>query len=110
MIGSGTGGRVFKCQNLSDPDNIVAIKVVDKNAMAANIEALEEEQSILRKVDHPGIVKYYETYDDTKYLYLVTEFISGWSISSQVTKNGGGEYVMCGFIKQILESLVYLHS
>lgn len=36
-----------------------------------------EEVAILNKLDHPNIVKYYETYDDQKYIYLVMEFIKG---------------------------------
>lgn len=36
-----------------------------------------EEISILNTVDHPNIVKYFETYDDKKYIYLVMEFIDG---------------------------------
>jgi len=36
-----------------------------------------EEVSILNTVDHPNIVKYYETYDDKKFIYLVMEYIDG---------------------------------
>jgi calcium-dependent protein kinase len=36
-----------------------------------------QEVDILTKLDHPNIVKYYETYDDEKYIYLVMEYIGG---------------------------------
>ena len=36
------------------------------------------EVEMLRSLDHPNIVKYYETYEDAKkYLYLVMQFCKG---------------------------------
>ena len=35
------------------------------------------EMKILHQLDHPNIVKYYEMYDDVKYLYLITEYCPG---------------------------------
>ena len=39
---------------------------------------------ILTKLDHPSIVKYYETYDDTKYMYLVMEYCSGGELFDKI--------------------------
>jgi len=33
--------------------------------------------NVLNKLDHPNIVKYYETYNDYKFIYLVMEYIKG---------------------------------
>jgi len=44
-----------------------------------------EEVAILHTLDHPNIVKYYETYDDSKYIYLVMEFISGDQLFNKIT-------------------------
>ena len=32
---------------------------------------------MMQNIDHPNIVKYYETYDDHKYLYIVMEMCEG---------------------------------
>ena len=32
-------------------------------------------------MDHPYIVKYFETYDDRMYLYLVMEYVQGQDLS-----------------------------
>ena len=45
--------------------------------MGNKIEDLKEEMRILHSLDHPNIVKYYEMYDDVKYLYLVMEHCPG---------------------------------
>ena len=40
--------------------------------------------SILTKLDHPNIVKYYETYIDEKYIYLVMEHIGGGELFDKI--------------------------
>lgn len=42
----------------------------------------------MQKVDHVNIVKYYETYDDKKYLYLCMELCSGGELFARVTESG----------------------
>lgn len=37
---------------------------MDKTKLAENIDSLMEEVKILNTLDHPNIVKYFETYDD----------------------------------------------
>jgi serine/threonine protein kinase len=39
---------------------------------------------ILTKLDHPNIVKYYETYIDEKYIYLVMEYIGGGELFDKI--------------------------
>ncbi len=43
--------------------------------MAYDIEQVVSEVEILNKLDHPNIVKYFETYNDLKYIYLVMELV-----------------------------------
>ena len=38
---------------------------------------INAEIEILCRLDHPYIVKYYERYDDNKYLYVVMEYVEG---------------------------------
>ena len=68
---------MYKTANIANPKHFVAIKVLNKKSMGDNLGYVMEEVSILNTLDHPNIVKYYETYDDNKYMYLVMEYISG---------------------------------
>jgi serine/threonine protein kinase len=43
-----------------------------------------QEVDILTKLDHPNIVKYYETYIDEKYIYLVMELIGGGELFDKI--------------------------
>jgi serine/threonine protein kinase len=43
------------------------------------------EITILHDLDHHHICRYYETYDDPKYLYLVMELIDGVPLFKKLT-------------------------
>lgn len=77
VLGSGAYGKVFQSYNIHNPDLKVAIKVMDKEKMQFNMQCIIDEVAILIKLDHPNIVKYYETYNDNKFVYLVQEYIDG---------------------------------
>ena len=77
-LGKGSFGKVFLGTNKHDKDMQVAIKVINKSGMQkSEIEDLQNEVAMMLTVDHPHIVKYYETYDDHKYIYLVMELCKG---------------------------------
>ena len=74
LLGEGSYGKVFKATNKKDATIAIAIKAIAKaNLDAEDLEALENEVQIMQKLDHPNIVKYFETYDDLKYIYLCME-------------------------------------
>ena len=39
---------------------------------------------LLIDLDHPNIVKYYETFEDSKYIYIVMEYCSGGELFDQL--------------------------
>ena len=86
MLGVGAFGRVFLTSNKHDKNFQVAIKVLDKVKLRDNIDCIMEEVAILHSLDHPNIVKYYETYNDLKYIYLVMEFVSGRPLFECITE------------------------
>lgn len=56
------------------------------NKGSLHLDAIEEEVRILTKLDHPNIVKYYETYIDEKYFYLVMEHIGGGELFDKISQ------------------------
>lgn len=63
LIGTGTFGKVYKCQNQLN-GLIYALKVVEITASTREeavkqIENLKREIRVLKKLNHPNIVKYY---------------------------------------------------
>jgi serine/threonine protein kinase len=62
----------------------VAIKVLSKSKLKDHLDAIKDEVDILTKLDHPNIVKYYETYIDERYIYLVMEYIGGGELFDKI--------------------------
>jgi calcium-dependent protein kinase len=58
--------------------------VLNKNKLQDHLKQIKEEVAILTKLDHPNIVKYYETYDDVKYIYLVMENCPGGELFDKI--------------------------
>ena len=58
----------------------------NKDLIKNKIQIVKRELEILKKLDHPNIVKFYETYQDEKYLYFVMEYCSGGELFNQIIK------------------------
>ena len=72
-----------------------------------------EEVAILNRLDHPNIVKYFETYDDSKYMYLVMEYISGSQLFDKITQQENqtfGEKEAAGYMKQLVRAINHVHA
>ena len=77
---------MFLTHNKHNTDHKVAIKVMGLKKIKDELEAIKEEVAILTKLDHPNIVRYYETYEDDKNIYLVMEYISGVQLFQKITQ------------------------
>jgi calcium-dependent protein kinase len=54
------------------------VKIIKKaNITPTDIDSIKTEVALLKKLDSPSIVKYYESYEDEKYLYVVMEYCEG---------------------------------
>ena len=84
VLGQGAFGKVFKTYNKHNSDLKVAIKVLSKSKLKDHLDAIKDEVDILKKLDHPNIVKYYETYIDERYIYLVMEYIGGGELFDKI--------------------------
>jgi len=83
---------VYRAKNRNDHSIVVAIKVIDKrNLDEDELKDTMMEVEFLQSVDHPNIVRYHETYDDERYLYLIMENCPGGELFDsleQFEKNG----------------------
>ena len=71
QIGKGAYGKVFKVKNKTTGE-IRACKQLVKHDIS-NIVKFQREITILKKADHPNIIKLYDVYEDDRFLYLVME-------------------------------------
>jgi len=59
---------------------------MDLTELKDSLDAIKEEFTILTTLDHPNIVKYYETYVDSKYIYMVMEYIDGGELFDKLVE------------------------
>ena len=55
------------------------MKVVSK-ASDKFVKTIYDELNVLKSLDHPGIVKIFEYYQDEKNVYIVMEYLQGGSV------------------------------
>lgn len=76
-----------------------------------DIDLVEEELAILQAVDHPNIVKFYESYIDHRYLHLVMEHCSGGELFDKIVSNKKfNEKKAANLMSQMFSAIKHLHS
>lgn len=83
-LGRGTSGVVYKVQSHED-GTFKVIKTIDLSSLSTlkQMQA-EKEVSILKKVDHSHIIKYYNNVAIDEILYILMEFASGGDLQSLI--------------------------
>lgn len=69
----------------------------------------------LRKLDSPNIVKYYETYEDEKYVYLVMEYCPGGELFEIIAKKlekskKFKEFEAAEIMQSLFKAVAHVHS
>lgn len=115
----------------------VAIKILEKDKIKdhADLERINREIAILKKVRHPNVVQLYEVshlanvhlrnvnraianpsfslqlIENNEYLYLIMEYCSGGELFQHIVKNRRlKETEACKMYAQILSGIEYIHK
>lgn len=108
-LGEGSFAAVFKACNKSTGFER-AVKVMSKNRRS-NIPRFYNEIALLKSVDHPNIVKYYESFQDPKFVYIVTEVCRGMEFADMLVKiNHMTEVQAAITMQQVLRAITYMHK
>ncbi len=82
----GAYGEVLSCYTKEEKVKR-AVKVISKKIMSRDEEkGFQREIRILKKLDHPNILKLYEVFEDSKAYYLVTEYCKGGELFEEITR------------------------
>lgn len=108
IIGKGAFGIVYKAFELCS-GRMVAIKQILINSDNKNF--VQKEIELLKSLDHPKIVKYYNFLKEDNYMYLIMEYLEGGTVKEYIEKNAHNitEDIAREIIKQLLTALNYLH-
>ena len=112
-LGKGSYGHVYRCQNKMT-GNVYACKKMSKKKIKSKTQ-FKTEINLLRATDHPNIIKLYDIYEDTDYIYLIMEECNGGEFFDRLAKRAKEKKMYtekeCAQIfKQILEAVNYLHA
>ena len=111
-LGQGGYGKVIKATH-KKTGMIRAIKFIPKNNLKFGYtdEDIFREIEILRKLQHPNIMKLYEFYSDNEYYYLVNEYCSEGDLNDKMIKiENFDENVVKILMFQIFQAVYYLHN
>lgn len=112
LLGRGAFGKVNLGLHILT-GRLVAIKSFNKTITSneKSKKKIMHEVNLMKKLKYKNIVKIFETFETSKYLIIIMEYISGGDLLSYVKKRNKLNEVVSRYIfKQIILALQYTHS
>ena len=115
LLGSGHFGTVRTAYRRYEkpPHKLYAVKSISKKHLSEkDLKDLTREVDIISSLDHPNVIKFYETYHDQFYFHIVTELCRGKDLLGKLLENNGrlSEKKCAIIIMKILHAISYCHS
>ena len=114
QLGGGHFGTVRRAYRISEKNNIIkyyAIKSIPMKNLSCNIDDFIKEVDIISSLDHPNIIKFYETYHDDCFFHIVMELCKGKEIVHQMGNYGFiEEKKVTNIIFKVLLAIVHCHN
>ncbi len=101
-IGHGNFTSIVKAELIKEPGKFYAMKIGDKDRVShlKKGHELKREEAILRRCNHPNIVKLVEAFRDDQSIYLVLEHCES-DMFEQAKKLGLGENLSRYYLVQV---------
>mmetsp|Transcript_118155 Transcript_118155/g.220931 ORF Transcript_118155/g.220931 Transcript_118155/m.220931 type:complete len:886 (-) Transcript_118155:140-2797(-) len=124
-LGEGTFGMVFECRKKTEKDNkAYAVKMLEHKSSwwgqmskSQNVqwEVFAQEFEMMRKMEHPNVIRLYDVFADDNFLYFVMEKYENSLIAAVLPCLQKGRKEMPNacigeVTAQMLASIVYLHD
>ena len=117
LIGKGSFGETYLTQK-TNASYLIATKVINKKKMEASStkKYLENEINILKELEHPNIVKFYELFQTNSNYYIMMEYCNGGELSKclklykSVYKETFNIEIVQYLMRQIIDAFCYIHS
>merc|ERR1719191_710190 len=108
-LGLGSYGTV--CRGIDRKSKAVrAIKIIAKHSNL-DMGQLQEEIDFLAAMDHPNIIKLYETFEESHQICLVMEVCEGGELYDFMLKQGPfAEHTVAVMMRQVFRAVFYMYS
>ena len=111
-LGKGTFGTVYKVMH-KETGVIRAMKVIPKIILKCNFtdDDISQEINILKRLEHPHIIKLFEFYNFKKNFYLINEFCTEGDLSEKLAEiRKFPEFFVKLLMIQIFNAVMYLNQ
>lgn len=112
-LGTGSTGKV-KLAFHKDTGLKVAIKIISKEFLIQRptmLRKVEREIAVMKLVDNLHVLRLYDVYETTKYLFLVLEHVEGGELFDYLVSRGTLEISEARiFFQQIIAGIDYCHN
>ena len=113
QLGKGGYGKVYEVRSKKTGE-LRACKHLSKLNIK-NLEKFRREIEILKKLDHPNIIKLYELFESERSLYLIMEECKGGEIFDRIiqriqTKQMYSEKDAAEIFEQVMSCIQYCHN
>ena len=110
ILGKGSFGQVSLVKNKTN-GVIRAMKAIKKkDSENNNDKAILNEINILKKIDHPNIVKIFEFFITKEYYYILMEYCEGGELYDLINSNDFSELQTAYIMYQIFSAINYCHK
>ena len=111
ILGKGAFGEVWLVRN-NQLQKDYAMKIIKKTSNSESEEnEIMNEISILKKLDHPKILKILDFYSTSKLYYIITEYCPNGELYNEIVNKGKLDEGKTAFImNQLFKAILYCHS
>ncbi|XP_038706938.1 CBL-interacting serine/threonine-protein kinase 11 [Tripterygium wilfordii] len=111
LLGCGAFAKVYHARDVRTGHS-VAVKVINKKKLSTPslISNIKREISIMRRLNHPHIVKLHEVLASKSKIYFIMDYIKGGELFAKVAKGRFSEDLSRKFFQQLISAVGYCHS
>ena len=111
LIGEGNLSQIYRVRN-EITDEIKAMKIIKKSELEEdNEKEIINEINVLRKMDHPNILKIFEFYSNKDYYAMILELCSGGELYKEIIQKGPFDEGYSAYVMyQIFSAINYCHK
>jgi polo-like kinase 1 len=112
LLGKGGFAQVFEVTNIHTSQSF-ACKIIEKQSLFKGRakQKLTNEIKIHKSLNHENIVKFFSSFEDENFVYVLLELCTCESLSAVLRRRKRlTELEVQSYLKQVLEGVKYLHS
>jgi len=108
QLGNGASCQVFKALHIAN-GGVFAVKRMSKSNPSI-LASFTKESRLLRRLVHPNVVKFHDTFIDKDHFYISSAYASGGTMLDKVMRmKRFSELKASGYIRTLLSAINYIH-